>query len=342
LERRGTVVLLGAPDTGKTTLALGLVNAALAQGLEHVFFLDGDVGQGEVGPPATIALAAARDPVASLSELHAGRLAFVGATSPPGHLLAVVTGAKRLADEAVRRGAGLLVVDTSGLVSGSAGRQLKQAKIDLLQPSVILALQAGQELESLLRLLASGSQAEVIRLAPHPDARPKPPGLRRARRSARFFRHFSRARTFELPTSQVVISHGWLFNGRPLPPPLIRSAAAALQTEIIHAEDTDDGIRLLSRRQGAGGAADRSLEGFPGRRVLVTPAYVLQNLLVGLVEPDGSLAEIGILHGVDFQRRVLTVLTPLAHVSAIRQLRLGRLRLRPDGSEIGPVRPGDL
>ena len=37
-----------------------------------------------------------------------------------------------------------------------------------------------------------------------------------------------------------------------------------------------------------------------------------------------------------------SVLTPLTHVGMIRQLRLGRLRLRPDGSEIGPVRPGDL
>ena len=77
-------------------------------------------------------------------------------------------------------------------------------------------------------------------------------------------------------------------------------------------------------------------------RVVAAPAYVFQNLLVGLVEQDGNVAEIGILQGVQFQRRVLTVLTPLNHVGMIRQVRLGRLRLRPDGSEIGPVRPGDL
>ena len=40
--------------------------------------------------------------------------------------------------------------------------------------------------------------------------------------------------------------------------------------------------------------------------------------------------------------RRLRVLSPLRSEGALRGLRYGRVRLRPDGTEIGPVRPGDL
>jgi polynucleotide 5'-hydroxyl-kinase GRC3/NOL9 len=342
LERKGTVMLLGAPDTGKTTLARDLVNAAVARDLGRVALLDADVGQGEIGPPGTVALATVRAPVEALAELKAERLSFVGATSPPGHLLAVVTGVRRLADEAQRRDAALIVVDTSGLVQGAVARSLKQAKVDLLRPETVLALQAGTELEGVLRLIETASEATVLRLPPYPGARPKPPGLRRARRSARFYHRFERARTFEIPSAQVAISHGWLFNGRSLPPHRLRAVEALLHNELIHAEESEDAVHLLVRRQPPASAAEVLREEVPGRRAVVTPAYMLQNLLVGLVEQDGNLADIGILQGVDFHRRVLTVLTPLNHVGNIHQVRLGRLRLRADGSEIGPVRPGDL
>jgi polynucleotide 5'-hydroxyl-kinase GRC3/NOL9 len=252
-----------------------------------------------------------------------------------------VTGTKRLAQEAFRRGAELVVVDTSGLVQGRLGRQLKQAKLDLLQPELVLAVERGDELEGVLRLVETGSTAEVIRLRPHPAARVKPAALRRARRAGRFYRHFTGARTFELPSAQVALSHTWLFTGRPVAPHQLRVAASALRTEIIYGEETEDAVHLLARGQRAAPVPSEVRQEFR-RPVVVTPAYALQNLLVGLVEQDGNVADVGILQGVHFQRRLLTVLTPLDHVGMIRQVRLGRLRLRPDGSEIGHLKPGDL
>lgn len=342
LERKGTVLLLGAPDRGKTTLARELLLRAFTQQLGRVALLDGDVGQGEVGPPGTAALATVHAAFETLGELKPERLAFVGSTSPPGHMLPLVTGIRRLADEARRRETAVLVVDTSGLVEGALARTLKQAKVDTLRPETVLALQAGEEMEGVLRLVESGSTAEVIRLPPYPGVRPKPPGLRRARRAARFYHHLQRARTFEIPSSQVSLSHSWLFNGRTLPAHRQRELAAILQTEPIHSEETVDALYLLVRRPPAPAVVAALQEELRGRRAVVVPAYVFQNLLVGLVEQDGNVADIGILQGVDFQRRLLTILTPLNHIGMIRQVRLGRLRLRPDGSEIGTVRPGDL
>src|SRR4051812_5452263 len=178
-------MLLGAPDTGKTTLALRMVNAALERGL-RVGLIDADVGQSEIGPPGTIGLALPDRPATSPSDWRAAAIAFVGATNPVGRLLDVVVGARRLADEAHRRGAETIVVDTSGLIRGGVALKLKLAKLEVLQPTVVLALRRERELDPLLRLVPAACRATVITMAPTAGARAKPQAVRRARRAARF------------------------------------------------------------------------------------------------------------------------------------------------------------
>src|SRR3954452_5839201 len=99
LARAGLVMLLGAIDTGKSTLALRITNAALDRGIV-VGVIDADVGQSEIGPPGTVGLAMPAAPAGSAAEWSPAALAFVGATSPAGRLLDLVVGVRRLADEA--------------------------------------------------------------------------------------------------------------------------------------------------------------------------------------------------------------------------------------------------
>ncbi len=115
----------------------------------------------------------------------------------------------------------------------------------------------------------------------------------------------------------------------------------APRTDVLHGEETPDGIRLVTR--GSMPPPGNSLrELFGNRRVGLTPSTVFQNLLVGLMEEGGRLAEIGLIQNVDFGRGLLRVYSPLRSEGALRVLRYGRLRLRADGTEIGPIRPGDL
>jgi len=60
------------------------------------------------------------------------------------------------------------------------------------------------------------------------------------------------------------------------------------------------------------------------------------------VGPGGHLADIGLLQGVNFERALFSVLTPARGGAEIGQLLFGRLRVRPDGSEIARLRPSDL
>jgi polynucleotide 5'-hydroxyl-kinase GRC3/NOL9 len=173
LASRGVILLVGGLDSGKSTLASRIARASIEAGLQ-VGFLDADVGQSTVGPPATVGLRMCRsvqdmDP-ASLA--RADRLAFVGATSPQGHLLPLVVGTRLLLDEAREQGADTIVTDTTGLVSGVYGQLLKFHKIAVLRPDLVVGLERGEELQPLLGVVRRFFAAEVLTLRVHADVVP--------------------------------------------------------------------------------------------------------------------------------------------------------------------------
>jgi polynucleotide 5'-hydroxyl-kinase GRC3/NOL9 len=146
-----TVLFLGGLDAGKSTLARAIAAYGLSLG-RSVAYLDADVGQKTVGPPATVGLKHVRTPDDLTHErlAEADRLAFVGSTTSEGFLLPLVAGLARLHDRARQDGADLVVVDTSGPVSGIYGQLAKYHMVELLQPDLIVGLQRGEELGPIL------------------------------------------------------------------------------------------------------------------------------------------------------------------------------------------------
>jgi polynucleotide 5'-kinase involved in rRNA processing len=61
-------------------------------------------------------------------------------------------------------GADLLVVDTSGLVSGVYGQLLKFHKFEVLRPDLVIGLRRGEELDPILGLAQRFFSAEVVAL----------------------------------------------------------------------------------------------------------------------------------------------------------------------------------
>jgi polynucleotide 5'-hydroxyl-kinase GRC3/NOL9 len=173
VRTKHTVVLVGGLDTGKTSLSRNVLTAAVEAG-RPAALLDADVGQKTVGPPATVTLKMVR----SGADLEPGSLAvademsFVGSTSAQGHLLPVVAGVARLHRRAKDEGADLVVVDTSGLVSGITGQVLKYHKVELLEPDLVIGLQRGEELLPLLGVIQRFFPTQVVPLGVHPDVVP--------------------------------------------------------------------------------------------------------------------------------------------------------------------------
>lgn len=192
VRTKHTVLLIGGMDTGKSTLSRDLLGAALAAG-RPAAYLDADVGQKTVGPPATIALKVVR----SLEDLDPELLArpdalyFVGSTSPQGHLLPVVGGVATLHEQAKQLGADFVIVDSSGLVSGISGQTLKYHKVEALRPDLVVGLQRGEELLPLLGVIQRFFATEVVPLGVHPGVVPVTVDTRAENREIAMRRYFS-------------------------------------------------------------------------------------------------------------------------------------------------------
>jgi polynucleotide 5'-kinase involved in rRNA processing len=192
LARGGVVFLVGGIDTGKTTFGLELVRRAASAGLSAAL-VDADIGQSTVGPPTTIGLKLCLDggEVTRTSVRAADALAFVGAITPPGYLLPMVAGTAKMVAGARNAGCRLIVVDTTGYVSGIGGQLLKFYKADAVQPDVVVGFRRGGELEPVLGHARRFTPAEVMELEVPHEVVPRPADDRTTYREQQFAAYFA-------------------------------------------------------------------------------------------------------------------------------------------------------
>jgi polynucleotide 5'-hydroxyl-kinase GRC3/NOL9 len=188
-RRRGVVMLVGGPDTGKSTLARDLLAAALAAG-KTAAYVDADIDQTIVGPPTCTGLKFIRDQSDLVSLARADQLHFVGAITPDGVVLQQVVATAALVD-AARDAVDLVVVDTTSAISGVGGQTLKYHKMELCRPDVVVGLERGAELEPLVGMFRRFFSVEVETATVDPDVRPANPETRRAHRAKAFAAAFA-------------------------------------------------------------------------------------------------------------------------------------------------------
>ena len=189
VRRRGVVLLVGAPDTGKSTFARRLLGAAASAGVSAAY-VDADVDQTSCGPPTCVGLHWVRRPGDLADFSRADALEFVGSINPEGVVLQHVVATAKLVDLA-RTQADLVVIDTTGAISGVVGQTLKYHKMELSRPDVVVGLQRGGELEPLVGMLRRFFNGAVELSGADPEVRPASPEQRRVRRAAAFAAAFA-------------------------------------------------------------------------------------------------------------------------------------------------------
>lgn len=210
LERgRCIAIILGMPDVGKSTFAKYLTSYLSAKRIK-VGLVDADIGQSFLGPPATIGLALFSPEqnhlVHNLEKILPHSLFFVGSTSPEGHFHEQTEGVKRMVEAALKAGSEVVIVDTTGLVTGEAGKELKRRKIELLSPSHIFALQRGHEIEHILTLYKDNRNISIQRLPISEMARSRSREERRAYRNNRFKEYFRDSEVQEISVKDIRIT----------------------------------------------------------------------------------------------------------------------------------------
>ena len=200
--RSRLTLVVGAVDTGKTSLVTFLANGLLARGF-RIGVVDADLGQSEIGPPTTVGLGRVTRALTRLGEADVAGLSFVGSTSPRGHVRSTVAATQRMAERAFRLGLERVVVDTCGLIEGPLGEILKRQKIERLRPDLVICLEREEECEPILAMCGGKRRPEILRLSVGEQARRRSAGERRRYRQAAVDQYFHGAAPRHFAVSEL-------------------------------------------------------------------------------------------------------------------------------------------
>ena len=329
-------MVIGAPGSGKTTFCLYLAGFFCRHG-KQVAWIDADPGQPFAGPPAVISLSIYSEAADLLLRTTPLAMSFIGNTSPVGRLLEMISGLQKLVALAHTLNPGLILINTCGLVSGGAARELKFHEIDMLSPHYVVALQKGTEVEHLLAPHSHRAGLLIHRLPIAPDAKVSTAEARRSFREHRFKEYFRGADFQEVALHDVGVHGPGLGTGERLGFRDINRLSNILQAIVVHAEQSADRLFLIVEGEYTEAELYTAKDQYHVREILVLMKSEFDHVLVGLNDERNLCLGLGILRTMDLKELTIRIITPLRDVSSVRHLSLGSLRVSPAGGELGQV-----
>ena len=201
LQKRPVVVMiLGAADCGKSSLCTYLLNK-LVDGKCKVAVLDGDIGQSDIGPSATIGYTLTSKRVAELYDLKLKNAFFVGVTSPIMAISKTIEGLTALKAEILQGQVDFVLVNTDGWVNGEVAVRYKTDLVNALKPDVVVVVQTQDELVPLIASL----ETPVVVVEPSFALKQRTPEKRKILREMTYARYLKNAKLQCYPKSQVTI-----------------------------------------------------------------------------------------------------------------------------------------
>ena len=200
----GILFCLGGVDTGKSTFIRWLANELVKAG-KSTAIVDCDMGQSDIGPPATIGMAVINAPFSRFRELTADDIYYMGGIQPTGQLMQCLTGVVRMVQRAGQMAASHILVNTTGWIDGYA-IFYKHAKMDALLPSVIVAMENKRELRHITAAYKMMNPLKIFYLKPSPAIVKRDTEHRRSLRKQSFENYFANAATLDFDGGKTGIS----------------------------------------------------------------------------------------------------------------------------------------
>ena len=196
-NQKGISIILGTIDSGKSTLAHYLIGELLSRKITTAL-VDADIGQSSLGIPGTIGMKVFRARE-DLKSMTAEKMAFIGTLNPATKIAGMIKHTGRMVDISIQNNARTVIVDTTGLIDGSIGKDIKIGKIRAIRPNHIIAIQREDELEHILK---SSKEVNILRLKPSKFVKRRSREARIMYRHRMFSRHFRSSRILKLSFSE--------------------------------------------------------------------------------------------------------------------------------------------
>ena len=338
-KKSAVMMVIGDVDSGKSTFVTHQTNLLLNQNF-RVGIIDADIGQSNIGPPTVISLGVVEKGnfVKFLSDIKLKDGYFVGHTSPNRVFHRVMVGLKKMVDEALSQNCDAIIIDTTGFVQGIHARELKFQKASLINPDLIVVLQKGEELESLLEPLERlGLKIERVPTSEH--VRSRSMEERKELRKMSFAKHLIDGKILKLSLDErLIIMQFNVGFGEPLSREAIGFLEEKTRVKILHTELTEEILLIVVwdkiRMGDISEIVFHANEVSEGREVIVLSEKDLENLLVGLYGANFEYKGIGILKSIDYKKGNLTLYTREDPIK-VSLIQLGTVQLFENGEEIG-------
>ncbi len=319
VKSQQVVLVIGATDTGKSTLCRFLADYALAAGLK-VACVDADIGQSRIGPPTTVGMKSFAPDEHSGAENHivfdgsAEQLHFVGDVSSSGHFLEILTGIRLMVDRARQTEADFVVIDTTGYIHDPPAVTLKQHKIELIRPNHLVCIGRSVELEQVTARYTQQEWLDIHYLLPHRNVRLKSSRVRSRYRKAQFDAYFSDSNVQHLCFGQIRGGRTPFFIGRPANEKELEILSQLAETEVRYAEWGHRTLCLIASTNLSKATRTHIKNYLSLTRVTAEVPTYFKNRLVGLIDTTGNTYAIGIIEAVDFRKQELSIRCPFSEM----------------------------
>jgi len=325
-----TVMIMGGVDSGKTSFCAYLANKALRR-KHRVAMIDADLGQADVGPPSTMGACQITRPVKDPFDIGAQNVLFVGVTSPSGAVSRVIEGLADMRDEMQKKSVDILIINTDGWIDGEDAVRYKVALAKRIKPDLLVGIQEQGELTFLLGAL---TETQNLVVESSPAVRKRDRDERKLLRELGYKKYLKGARPESFPLRWTRVAGVAFGIGVPVSRESMKRIEELLGATPLYCEETPDFVFIaLDKEQWVDEELKKDLEERLNKRVKVVREGDEDGLLVALHDVNEVFLGIGVLEGIDYERRVVRVYTPVRE--GVASLHLGRVKLDRKGREIG-------
>jgi polynucleotide 5'-hydroxyl-kinase GRC3/NOL9 len=329
-NKPATVMVIGGIDSGKTSLCVYLANEALKK-KRKVAVIDADLGQSDIGPPSTIGFSRISAPVKDLFDVKAENAYFVGSTSPERVIDKVFEGLTTIKGKVSEKEVDFLIVNTDGWIEGEDAVKYKVQLAEIIDPDIVVGIQKKEELAPILNAL---KERKIFAIDSPKAVRERSRENRRILRELSYKKYLKKAKVQSFPLSRVNLEGIPFGNGRFPSAEHAAKIESVLGSKPVYFEETSNAVLLVLRMgEWANGEQMKKIEDALGKKVKILKKGEEEGLLVSLQNAEGKFLGIGVLSGIDYERRTIKVYTPVNGDISI--ISIGQIKLDKKGREMG-------